>query len=135
MKYTSVIILLIIFFSESAYCQHKLTIEISSLQNSDGNIVLELKDGNDNKIDGYTKKISDKKCIIIIKDLKPGKYAFRYFHDENKDNEFGTNWLGIPNEGFGFSNNATGTFGPPDFEDTIFEVKEDVTQKCTPIYL
>ena len=63
-----------------------------------------------------------------------GKYAFRFFHDENSNGKLGTNWLGIPNEGFGFSNNAKGTFGPPAFEKTVFVLKGVVNQKCTPQY-
>lgn len=135
MKFYSLVIFLFLFFSASAFAQHKLTIEINNLRNSKGKIVLELSDGKNKKINGYIKEIKNKKCVIVINNLKPGKYAFRYFHDENGDTELGTNWLGIPNEGYGFSNNATGTFGPPDFEDTVFDVKRDVTQKCSPEYI
>ena len=135
MKYISIIIILFAVNYQSLLSQHKLTIEISELRNNKGQVLLELRDGNDKKVDGYIQTIKNKKCTIIIKNLKPGKYAFKYFHDENSDKELETNWLGIPDEGYGFSNNATGTFGPPDFEDMIFEVKGDVTQKCTPTYI
>jgi uncharacterized protein (DUF2141 family) len=33
-----------------------------------------------------------------------------------------TNFLGIPKEQFGFSNDARGTLGPPDFESASFEL-------------
>ncbi len=36
------------------------------------------------------------------------------------------NFLGIPKEGYAFSNNVFGTFGPPKFEKAKFEVKEDI---------
>jgi uncharacterized protein (DUF2141 family) len=68
--------------------------------------------------------------------LKPGKYAFKYFHDENNNNKkMDTNVIGIPKEGYGFSNNAKGRFGPPDFKDTIFEIKNDTTIICTINYI
>jgi uncharacterized protein (DUF2141 family) len=35
------------------------------------------------------------------------------------------NFLGIPKEPYGFSKNKFGKFGPPDFEDASFEVKEN----------
>jgi uncharacterized protein (DUF2141 family) len=43
--------------------------------------------------------------------------------------------MGIPKEGFGFSNNAKGTFGPPSLEKMIFEVEENMSVKCTPTYI
>ena len=36
-------------------------------------------------------------------------------HDEDNDGKVDTNWLGIPNERLGASNDARGTFGPPSF--------------------
>lgn len=121
--------------SFALFGQYDLTIEINSLENSKGQILLELNDENGKMIEGFTKKISGDKCKLVIKDLKIGKYSFKYFHDENSNKELDTNWMGIPNEGYGFSNNATGTFGPPDFEETIFLVDKNITQKCTPTYI
>lgn len=115
--------------------QCTLTIEISSLQNNSGEVLLELSDEQEKRIDGYKGSIVEKKCIIIIENLKPGKYAFKYFHDEDKNNELNTNWIGIPNEGYGFSNNAEGTFGPPSFDEMVFEIKEDKTVNCIINYL
>ena len=48
-----------------------------------------------------------------FENLKLGNYAYRYFHDENDNNEMETNWIGMPDEEFGGSNNATSVFGPP----------------------
>ena len=33
-----------------------------------------------------------------------------------------TNWMGIPKEPYGFSNDAMGTFGPPSFQQASFKV-------------
>ena len=41
----------------------------------------------------------------------------------------------IPKEGYGFSNNAKGTFGPPAFEKTIFEINENTVLKCVTKYI
>jgi uncharacterized protein (DUF2141 family) len=35
-----------------------------------------------------------------------------------------TNLFGIPTEGFAFSNNAMGSFGPPSYESCTFVVPE-----------
>lgn len=52
--------------------------------------------------------------------LKPGKYAIAVFHDENNNKMLDKNFFGVPKEGYGFSRDATSTFGPPDFSDAAF---------------
>lgn len=65
----------------------------------------------------------DYSIAITFSDLKEGKYAIRYFHDENSGREIDMNFLGIPKEGIGFLNDAFGLFGPKKFEKWLFEVK------------
>lgn len=130
-------ILFLLFFAVlplSLFGQFSLIIEINGLKNNDGQLLLEFTDVKGTKIKGIKQNIVGKNCIIVIENLKPGKYAFKYFHDENKNEKLDTKWMGIPKEGFGFSNNAKGTFGPPSIEKTIFEVKENITLKCNPKY-
>lgn len=43
-------------------------------------------------------------------------------HDENGNGKLDSNWLGIPSEPVGASNDARGQFGPPSFEDAAFEL-------------
>lgn len=59
---------------------------------------------------------------VTISDLKPGKYAISVFHDKNKNQKLDRNLLGIPQEPYGFSNDARGAFGPPKFEQAQIEV-------------
>jgi uncharacterized protein (DUF2141 family) len=103
-----------------SFCQLNLTTEIDGLRNSNGQILVELCNEKEIKIKGISQVIIGNKCIITIENLKPGKYASKYFHDQNKNLTLDSNWIGIPTEGYGFSNNAAGTFGPPPFEKTIF---------------
>lgn len=60
--------------------------------------------------------------IVEIPGLEPGEYAIALYHDEDGDGEFDTNFLGLPLEGYGFSNDAPVSFGPPDFEEAAFVV-------------
>ena len=110
-------------------------IEISNLKNNKGKILLEFSDAEKNFIKGVSQEIVNNHCTISIDNLKPGKYTFKYFHDENNNNEMDTNWIGIPKEGFGFSNNAKGKFGPPSHEKMIFELIRDTTMICDPTYI
>lgn len=43
----------------------------------------------------------------------PGYYAVALFHDRDNSGSFRTTMLGLPAEGYGFSNNPTLRFGPP----------------------
>lgn len=117
------------------FSQINLTVEIEELRNNKGKLLLELNDENEQVIKGFSAEILNNKCTLIIKDLKPGKYAFKYFHDENNDEKINTNFMGIPKEGYGFSNDAKGKFGPPSFEKMIFEVTKSDTLKCIPNYI
>ena len=58
---------------------------------------------------------------IVIHDLPAGKYAIASYHDENGNGKLDTNALGLPEEGYGFSNDARGMFGPPKFSEAVFE--------------
>ena len=58
---------------------------------------------------------------ITFENVIPGDYAISVMHDANENNELDSNAFGIPKEGFGFSNDAMGRFGPPDFKDASFE--------------
>jgi uncharacterized protein (DUF2141 family) len=54
--------------------------------------------------------------------LKPGNYAITAFHDANSDSKLNKGAFGIPEEGFGFSNNPEIGFSAPSFDDTKFKV-------------
>lgn len=65
-----------------------------------------------------SQNILERKAEFIFK-IRPGKYAISVLHDENMNGEMDNNWLGIPKEGFGASNNPKIGFGPPDFEEAL----------------
>jgi len=69
--------------------------------------------------------IKNRKCVAVFNDIPYGVYAVTAHHDENSNNRIDTNWLGIPKEGFGCSNDATGFLGPPSFEDAKFNMNSD----------
>ena len=55
-------------------------------------------------------------------EIPDGIYAIGIFVDTNNNNKMDRNFLGIPKEQYGFSNNAKGSFGPPSFKDASFEI-------------
>lgn len=72
-----------------------------------------------------TSGIKGRQAVCAFETVPPGRYAAAFFHDEDVDGELDTSMLGIPQEGVGASNDATGTFGPPSFEDAAFDVTAD----------
>jgi uncharacterized protein (DUF2141 family) len=54
--------------------------------------------------------------------LPPGRYALSVFHDRNGNRRLDTNFLGIPKEQSGASNDAPARFGPPQFGDALVTV-------------
>lgn len=59
-------------------------------------------------------------ATAVVADLPPGDYAVSAFHDSNGNGKLDANFLKIPNEPYGFSNNASGSFGPPSFDQAKF---------------
>jgi len=59
---------------------------------------------------------------IIFTHLPAGRYAAIAFHDENDNGLLDANALGIPTEGYGFSNDAHGLLGAPSFDDAAIQL-------------
>lgn len=64
--------------------------------------------------------IRDGRARCVFRDVPPGTYAIAAIHDENRNGNLDRNWLGIPTEGYGFSENATARPGAPSFQVASF---------------
>ena len=104
---------------------YTLDVEITSLRNNTGFIMLQVLNESQVPVEQRKGVIQDLKYIVKIVNLPPGKYAIRYFHDENMNGNLDTNKMGIPTEGYGFSNNAYGLFGPKPFKEWLFDLNEN----------
>jgi uncharacterized protein (DUF2141 family) len=62
-----------------------------------------------------------RRATCVFPNVKAGSYAVAVWHDVDGDRHFDTNWLGIPSEPVGTSNNARGRLGPPRFKDAAFD--------------
>ena len=61
--------------------------------------------------------------IQIELNLDPGTYGFSVLDDENNNNKMDYNFIGIPKEGFGFSNYYHKGLSKPHFDKFKFEIK------------
>jgi len=104
----------------------KLKIIITGFQNNIGDCRFaidnseEVYEREDTVWIGKILPIENNQVIVMIDSLKYGEYAIKVFHDENKNGELDTDFLGIPDEDYGFSNDASGWFGPPSWENAMF---------------
>ena len=131
-KSLTILFISIYFFSSNLiFAQNKqkmgnLTVVISGIENDEGNIQIglfnseESYNGEKKKFKGAIIKINNKKAIWILKDIPYGNYAIKAFHDENSDDKINTNFIGMPIEKYGFSNNPNILFGAPSFSKTKF---------------
>ncbi len=109
-----------------------LTISISNMRNAKGSVLVAVfKDGvgfpsdNDKAIDNL-KLTPQQAQKFILEDLEPGDYAIALLHDENNNGKM-DKVIFFPKEGFGFSNDAMGTAGPPSYKKAKFTVKAPKT--------
>jgi len=66
-------------------------------------------------------KIRKSQARCDFEDIPPGTYAMAVIHDANMNGKLDTNLLGIPTEGYGFSNDARGLLGAPSFSAASFQ--------------
>lgn len=112
------------------YCQ-KLTVNIEHVRNSDGHILVAIfgtQNGFPDKTTEAFRRFKVKAeagtTQLTIGDLPFGTYALSLLHDENSNQKMDYSILQIPKEGYGFSRDAMGTFGPPSFDKAKFEVNQ-----------
>ena len=65
-------------------------------------------------------KVRKTRARCDFEDIPPGSYALGVIHDENMNGKLDLNALGIPTEGYGFSNDAKGWLGAPTFAAASF---------------
>jgi uncharacterized protein (DUF2141 family) len=105
-----------------------LTVNISDIEQGKGYVFVALytseKDYKTGKASFHSKvKAENGKEVTIFENLPNGEYAIKIFQDENDNNKMDFNMMGIPKEGYGFSNNV-GMFGAPEYKEAKFTVKE-----------
>lgn len=103
-------------------------VEILNIRNSTGTVACALFESPDGFPTDYLRMATNVMVIKIRKDqarcdfedIPPGAYAMAVVHDENMNGKLDINWLGIPTEGYGFSNDAKGVMGAPPFSAASF---------------
>jgi uncharacterized protein (DUF2141 family) len=107
-----------------------IKVDVVGLHSNDGEVYCSLYSSADGFPDGFAKaaktttaKISDHHAVCVFPAVPAGDYAIAVFQDENSNGKLDRNFMGIPKEGVGASNDAKGSFGPPKFADARFSYK------------
>jgi uncharacterized protein (DUF2141 family) len=109
-----------------------LTVRVDGLTTAKGKVMLAVDDSaaawDDKAPDLATGSVPAAvgEVSYTFKDLKPGTYAVGIFQDENSNGKLDSNFLGIPKEGFGFSNNPK-LMRKPTFDEAHFTLGADNT--------
>ncbi|MEM9212807.1 MAG: DUF2141 domain-containing protein [Cyanobacteria bacterium P01_F01_bin.150] len=123
-------------FTSSALANYRgnLTVEIDGLENQSGNVCLTVFDGSrgfpsdaQRAVKAECMAISELPFQITFDDLAYGSYAVAAYHDSNEDAQLNQGMLGIPTEGFAFSNDAPVRTGPASFQDAVFLLSQQNT--------
>jgi len=65
------------------------------------------------------------KTEFRLDDIPAGEYAITVLHDEDDNGIMTTNFVGLPVEKYGFSNNPKIYFGPPSFEKSAVQISSE----------
>ena len=127
---------LLLIFSSFLPAEEGIKVTVTNLHSNDGYVLISLfKDGEgypDDPAKAIRKAklaIKDKKAWILFTGLPAGSYAIAILHDENDDQKMNKTGLGLPKEGYGFSNNVMGAFGPPSYSRASFRHSPNVLTK------
>jgi uncharacterized protein (DUF2141 family) len=104
----------------------RLSVTVTGLRNNDGVVRCALfnspaafpKAGQEWR--GVITPIRDRQATCVFSGVPAGNYAVAFFHAEHNETQLTPGLFGKPTQGFGFSNNASGSFGPPSFSAAAF---------------
>ncbi|DAB29507.1 MAG TPA: hypothetical protein CFH84_09205 [Sulfurimonas sp. UBA12504] len=122
-----------IVLSNSLFCSD-IFVEVENLQNECKILKIGLYNSKESfpTIDKAYKnldlKVLSSKINHTFLNIPNGTYAIALFCDENQNSLLDKNFIGIPKEAFGFSNNPK-VFRKPNFEDAKFELNNNKNLK------
>ena len=126
-RHLSRLVAAVSLLSAAAVSAADLTVRIDGVRTQVGQLMLSLLDssaGWDNKAKPVAARqvAADAETIeLVFPDLAAGDYALMVFHDENDNGKLDSNLIGMPVEGYGFSNNPR-VMRKPTWDETRFEV-------------
>jgi uncharacterized protein (DUF2141 family) len=120
----------VLLLSQGSFA-HELSLRIDKIKSDKGVMLVALHnnvksyDANGEAVTAKKLPLNGPELVVDFGDLPAGTYAIKLYQDENENGEIDKSFMGIPTEGYGFSNNG-GAFGPSSFEDASFTLDKDL---------
>ena len=125
-------IVLLLFSMQHALADTAVTVVVENINNDDAQLVISVFDSKKAWLKRplmtevvAAEQIRDDGTAAVTLSLPAGTYAFHVFHDLDMNGRMKTNFIGIPREPTGVSNDAKGKFGPPKFKDAAVNIEND----------
>ena len=112
-----------------------VTVEVNNINEEEGTLRIGLFSPDDKFLEtpSYTKDIKierESTVTAIFVNIPYGTYAISVFHDIDNNDELDANFMGIPKEPVGFSNDHKPKMGPPNFKGAAFTLESpEIHQK------
>jgi uncharacterized protein (DUF2141 family) len=117
----------VILSGQACAQSHTLKVDIRQLKATPGTVFIALLDTSQKDVQRLAIPVKDNVARVVFHNVLPGRYAVRFFIDENNNRKLDKSILGVPKESWGCSNDAKGTFGPPKFEAMLFLLTAEKT--------
>jgi len=128
MKKTIIIILGLLVAITTTYAQDNVDVKlkVDGIIKGKGILRISVFDNEDQWLKKSVKTLEidlskEDTDVFVIPALAKGNYAISVIQDENKNGELDMGMMG-PEEGYGFSNGAKGTFGPPSYSKAMISI-------------
>lgn len=110
-----------------------LEVEITDIRSSEGQLMVAVHasaegwDGKAAPVAAQLHAPSGDRALLRFEGLTPGSYAVQVMHDQNGNGALDSNFMGMPIEGYGFSNNPE-VMRKATFDEARIEVGEGGTR-------
>ena len=125
----SSIVLAVAFYAPPAFSESPSTvlIEVTGFKNTRGTLNCRLFTKAADFPDGegiVTSRvpITGPNTSCSFSNVEPGTYAIAVVHDENGNGKLDKNFVGVPSEGYGVSNNKTYALSAPKWDESTFKL-------------
>ena len=115
-------------YSREAQQTGDLTIVLTGFENNNGLVWISVVNSEQGYVDehkafcGIRSKIANKRVEVVLKGIPYGEYGIRTYHDDDGSGSLNKNFLGIPKDAYGFSNNARDLTGTPSYDKVRFKL-------------
>ena len=135
MKYAIAFLLCLFSWQLFAQADHRIDVTVSNIESTKGQLIISLFDTETNFLEKPYKTMTvpatKGSVSASFEGIPAGTYAIAVIHDKNENAELDTNFMGIPKERYGWSNNPSPSFRAARWDEALFSVKAGSSSQFT----